>query len=59
MNVFFIDAVFFVFTIFILVKMSVYAWYEIRSENNVFGGVCTIVITLASVVFVNVMVWLN
>ena len=59
MNIFFIDAIFFIFTIFILIKICSYAFYEMRNENNVFGGVTTIVVTLVSVIFVNVMVWIN
>ena len=59
MNIFFIDAMFFVFTIFILIKIITYAWYEIRKENNLFGGVVTTVVTLIAVGFVNAMVWIN
>lgn len=59
MNVLFIDSIFFIFTIFIFIKMTVYAMYEIRIENNLFGGICTIAVSLFSIVFVNIMVWLN
>ena len=59
MNIFFIDAIFFIFTIFIFVKMTVYSWYEIKNEKNLFGGVSTIIITLIAIAFVNVIVWLN
>ena len=59
MNVFFIDAIFLIFTIFIFIKITSYALFEIRNENNLFGGICTIVVTLVSIVFVNIMVWIN
>lgn len=59
MNIFFIDAMFFIFTIFVFVKLCFYSWHEIRNESNLFGGICTIAITLASVIFVNIMVWIN
>ena len=50
---------FFIFTVFVLIKLSAYAWHEIRNENNLFGGAVTIVVTLIAVVFVNAMVWIN
>lgn len=59
MNVFFVDAVFFIFTVFIFFKLTVYAWHEINVEHNLFGGVSTIIVTLIAVIFVNVMIWLN
>ena len=59
MNIFFIDAMFFIFTVFVFVKLCVYSWHEICNENNLFGGVVTIVITLIAVIFVNIMVWIN
>ena len=59
MNVFFVDFIFFIFTIFIFIKMTSYAWHEIQIENNLFGGISAIIFTLASVIFVNIMIWLN
>ena len=59
MNIFFIDAIFFIFTIFIFIKMTVYSWYEIKHESNLFGGISTIVIAFIAIVFVNIVVWLN
>lgn len=59
MNVFFIDLIFFIFTIFIFIKMVTYSWHEIHLENNLFGGVSTIIFTFISVAFINIMVWLN
>ena len=59
MNIFFIDAIFFIFTVFIFIKMYVYSLYEIRIENNLFGGIVTIFTTFISVVFVNIMIWIN
>ncbi len=59
MNIFFIDAIFFIFTVFVFIKLCVYSLHEIRNENNLFGGITTIFITLVAVLFVNIMVWIN
>ncbi|MBR3249489.1 MAG: hypothetical protein IKF83_02180 [Clostridia bacterium] len=54
-----IDVFFMIFTLALLCKVIAYGLYEIKSENNFFGGVCTIVFSIVSVVFSNVMVWIN
>lgn len=59
MNIFFIDAIFFIFTVLVFIKLTSYALHEIRLEKNLFGGVCTIFVTITSVIFVNIMVWIN
>ena len=59
MNTFFINIVFTVFTLFILIKIIVYSLYEIKIENNTFGGISTMILTFISVIFVNIMVWIN
>lgn len=59
MNNAFIDFVFLVFTLVLLCKIIAYGLYEIKNENNLFGGVCTIAFSVASVVFSNIMVWIS
>lgn len=59
MNNTFIDVVFLLFTIILLCKIIAYSLYEIQNENNLFGGVFTIVFSVASVVFSNTMVWIS
>lgn len=54
-----IDVIFLFFTIFLFCKVIAYGLYEIKSENNLFGGICTIVFSFATIVFSNLMVWLN
>lgn len=59
MNNAFIDFVFLLFTLGLLCKVIAYGLYEIKNENNLFGGICTIAFSVASVVFSNIMVWIN
>lgn len=59
MNNTFIDIIFLVFTLWLLRKLVGYGLYEIKNENNFFGGICAIVFSIFSVVFSNIMVWIN
>ena len=59
MNNVVIDVVFLFFTLGLLCKVIAYGLYEIKNENNPFGGICTIVFSVLSVVFSNIMVWIN
>ena len=59
MNNVFVDVIFLMFTLWVLCKIFAYSMYEIKSENNLFGGIVTMVFSVASVVFSNVMVWIN
>ena len=55
----FITIIFLLFTLFILGRIIAYAIYEIKGENNLFGGVCVIAFSTISVAFCNVMLWIN
>ena len=46
-----IDVFFMIFTLALLCKVIAYGLYEIKSENNFFGGVCTIVFYAKMVLF--------
>lgn len=50
---------FLVVTIYIFFKAVGYAVYEINDKRNKSGGVCVILISLFSVVFSNVVMWVN
>ena len=59
MNNTFIDIIFLFFTLGLLCRIIAYGLYEIKNESNFFGGVCTIVLSIVSVVFSNIMVWIS
>ena len=59
MNNTFIDIIFAIFTLWLLCKLVGYSLSEIKNENNFFGGVCAIVFSIFSIVFSNIMVWIN
>lgn len=59
MNNFFINSIFTFFTLFILGRIIAYCLYEIKYEDNFFGGVCTITVSIITIIFSNIMVWLN
>ena len=48
-----------IFTIYVLINSSSYGLYEINGENNKTGGITIIAFTIFSVIFSNIMVWLN
>lgn len=55
----FYHILFLLFTIYVLIQSISYALYEMRQENNSFGGKFVILFTIFSVVFSNIMVWQN
>lgn len=55
----FYHILFLLFTIYVLIQSISYALYEIKQENNSFGGKLVIVFTIFSVIFSNIMVWQN
>ena len=48
-----------IFTIYVLVNSTSYGIYEIKNEKNKTGGIAVISFTVFSVIFSNIMVWLN
>lgn len=56
---FFYHALFLVFTIYVLIQSVSYGLYEINEQNNKFGGRVVILFTIFSVVFSNIIVWMN
>lgn len=55
----FYHILFLFFTIYVLIQSISYALYEIKQEENSFGGKFMIVFTIFSVIFSNIMVWQN
>lgn len=55
----FYHILFLLFTIYVLIQSISYALYEIKQEQNSFGGKVIIVFTIFSVIFSNIMVWQN
>ena len=48
-----------IFTIYVLVNSCSYGIHEIKNEKNKSGGIAVISFTIFSVIFSNIMVWLN
>lgn len=48
-----------IFTIYVLINSCSYGIYEIKNEKNKSGGIAVISFTIFSIIFSNIMVWLN
>lgn len=58
MNIFF-NLVFFVFSIFILIKSIAYGLYEIKQEKNKFGGISVICFNFLVIILGNIIMWIK
>jgi hypothetical protein len=58
MNTVFINIIFLIFTLIIFFKIIGYGLYEIKQENNFYGGIVTIMFSLVSIIFCNIMIWI-
>lgn len=56
---YFFNFLFFIFSIFVLLKSVFYALYEIKSQDNKSGGVAVIVFSVVVLVLANVVVFLK
>mgnify|MGYP000669985762 CR=1 FL=1 len=56
---YFFNFLFFIFSIFVLLKSVFYALYEIKTQDNKSGGVAIIVFTVIVLVIANVVVFLK
>ena len=56
---YFFNFLFFIFSIFVLLKSVFYALYEIKSQDNKSGGVAVIVFSVIVIVLANVVVFLK
>lgn len=59
MNTIFLNVIFLIFTLIIFFKIIGYGLYEIKQENNLYGGTIVIIFSLISIIFSNIMVWLH
>ena len=59
MNNIFIKLFFSLICLFILLYIISFSIFEIKNENNVFGGVATIVFTIVSIVYSNIIFYIN
>lgn len=50
---------FFVFSIFVLLKSVFYALYEIKTQDNKSGGIAVICFTIVVLIFTNIVVFLK
>lgn len=55
MNSIIYNIIFFILTLYILLKVIGYAIYEIKELNNKIGGIIVISFSTAVVIFVNIM----
>lgn len=56
---YFFNFLFFIFSIFVLLKSVFYALYEIKFQDNKSGGVAVIVFSVIVIVLANVVVFLK
>ena len=56
---YFFNFLFFIFSIFVLLKSVFYALYEIKSQDNKSGWVAVIVFSVIVIVLANVVVFLK
>ena len=56
---YFFNFLFFIFSIFVLLKSVFYALYEIKSQDNKSGGGAVIVFSVIVIVLANVVVFLK
>ena len=56
---YFFNFLFFIFSIFVLLKSVFYALYEIKSQDNKSGGISVIVFSVIVLVLANIVVFLK
>lgn len=52
-------SLFFLFTIYVLIESISYGIFEIKKEENKFGGLCVITFSIFCVILGNFIVWKN
>ena len=53
------DIIFAIASLYILAKAIAYGIYELKTENNKYGGICVIAFSTLVTIFVNVIVWIK
>ena len=52
-------ALFLIFSFYTLINSTSYGFYEIIKEKNIYGGILVIICTIFSIIFSNIIVWIN
>lgn len=47
------------FTIYVLIESISYAMFEIKKQQNTFGGSCVIAFSVFCIILGNIVVWMN
>lgn len=55
----FYHILFLIFTVYILFECISYSIFEIKTQQNKFGGTCVILFSIFCVIFSNIVVWVN
>lgn len=59
MNTFFIRLFFSIICLLIFLYVLLFGIYEMKNNHNMFGGIFTILITIFSIIFSNIIFWIN
>ena len=54
-----VSILFLIFSIYFLIRVISYGIYEIKNENNNFGGYSIICISIIALIFSNIMILIN
>ncbi len=52
------NIVFFIISSYIGIRTIAYGLYELKEKNNINGGICVITLSLFSLIFSNISMWL-
>ena len=58
MNTFFIRFFFSIVCIFIFLYVLSFSLFEIKNNKNFFGGIFTLIVTIGSIIFSNIIFWI-
>ena len=50
---------FFLFTVYVLIESISYTIFEIKEQNNKFGGTCVMLFSIFCIILSNIIVWMN
>lgn len=59
MNTFFIRLFFSIICLLIFLYVLLFGIYEIKNNHNMFGGILTLIVTISSIIFSNIVFWIN
>lgn len=59
MNTIFIKIFFSIICLFMLLYVISFSLFEIKTNKNLFGGLFTIFLTVGSIIFSNIIFWIN